>query len=880
MPEAPHNKQRKLQSQAQRPTLYLVDSMSNIHRAYHAIQRLSTSAGKPTNAVYGFVTMLRKLLREHGPDLVAAAWDGPHRTQRHEAYAEYKANRKPMADDLASQIPDIRELLDAYRIPILELPGFEADDVIGTLATKAAEAGSEVVIVTADKDMLQLVGPHIRVFHTGKEIFLDESGVEAFFGVRPGQVADVLALMGDSVDNIPGVPGVGQVTAKKWIAQYGSLPLLLERAGEIKGKVGESLRENVEKAQLSRRLVEIPTDLPVPFDPNALRLSEPDFARLKEIFVRLEFHSLAAEIQGESARPPELVSRRLSAGEAFAPAQGRMGVAFLKRGDQALLAIADEHATQIAEEPSAAILRRWKDLDRAGARFAMADAKPIETLLGREGAAIAGDLFDVCLAQYVLSPGVGSSELEPMAFQRLGQQLLPDKDASVTGCELPDAYEIANADRWLSERASSALALAEPLAAELAARPQLERIYRDIERPLTPVLARMELAGVAIDRPLLSTISTRMEKTLRELEQKIWAEAGEEFNINSPVKLGQILFEKLGYPVLKKTAKTRSSSTGFEVLNELAERGLPMPKLVLEFREISKLKGTYVDALPLIADAEGRVHTSFRQTVAATGRLSSSDPNLQNIPIRTETGREIRKAFVAPPGHALVVADYSQIELRILAHMSGDEALIQAFEEKQDIHRATAAKIFGVAPDLVSHEMRYASKRINFALLYGMAAFTLGKELGVSTSEAKSYVDSYFAQFPRVRATLDAIVEEARKTREVTTLFGRVRPIPDIVASNPMVRANAERMALNAPFQGTAADVIKIAMIRLDAALREGGHAARLVLQVHDELVLEAPSDEVQVLERLVRDVMEGAAQLKVQLSVDVGSGENWLAAK
>ncbi len=877
MPEAPQTKPK-----TERPTLYLVDSMSNIHRAYHAIQRLSTTAGKPTNAVYGFVTMLRKLLREHGPDLVAAAWDGPHRTQRHEAYAEYKANRKPMADDLASQIPDIRELLDAYRIPVLELPGFEADDVIGTLATRAAAAGSDVVIVTADKDMLQLVGPHIRVFHTGKEIFLDESGVEAFFGVRPGQVADVLALMGDSVDNIPGVPGVGQVTAKKWIAQYGSLPVLLERAAEIKGKVGESLRENVESARLSRRLVEIPTDLPVPFDPNALRLSEPDYARLKEIFVRLEFHSLAAEIQGDSARPPELVSRRLAAGEAFGPASAtdRVGVAFLKRGDQALLAIADARETRIAEENSAAILRRWKDLDHPGARFAMADAKPLETLLVREGAAVAGDLFDVCLAQYVLSPGVGSSEIEPMAFQRLGQQLLPDKDAGITGCALPESYPIAHADRWLAERASSARGLAEPLAAELAARPQLEKIYREIERPLTPVLARMELAGVAIDRPLLGAISTRMEKTLRELEQKIWAEAGEEFNINSPVKLGQILFEKLGYPVLKKTAKTRSSSTGFEVLNELAERGLPMPKLVLEFREISKLKGTYVDALPLIADDEGRVHTSFRQTVAATGRLSSSDPNLQNIPIRTETGREIRKAFVAPPGRALVVADYSQIELRILAHMSGDEALIQAFEEEQDIHRATAAKIFGVAPDLVSQEMRYASKRINFALLYGMAAFTLGKELGVSTSEAKSYVDSYFAQFPRVRATLDGIVEEARSTREVTTLFGRVRPIPDIVASNPMVRGNAERMALNAPFQGTAADVIKIAMIRLAAALRDAGHSARLVLQVHDELVLEAPAEEVPELERLIREVMEGAAQLRVRLAVDVGSGPNWLAAK
>ncbi|MEP6995805.1 MAG: DNA polymerase I [Acidobacteriota bacterium] len=863
-----------------RPKLYLVDSMSNIHRAYHAIQRLSTSAGRPTNAVYGFVTMLRKMLREHAPDLVAAAWDGPQRTKRHEAYAAYKANRVAMADDLAVQLPQIRELLEAYRIPVLELPGFEADDVIGTLAAKASDAGFDVVIVTADKDMLQLVGPHVRVFHTGKEVFLDEPGVETFFGVRPGQVADVLALMGDSVDNVPGVPGVGQVTAKKWIGQYGSLTALLERADEIKGKVGESLRQNTDAAMLSRQLVGIPTDLPIAFDPNALRRSEPDFGKLKEIFVRLEFHSLAAEIQGESAKPPEFVSRRVAPGEAFSPNRGRAGVALLIRGERALLAVSDGAETQIAEEGVSDIAARWANLDRAGAAFAVADAKPLETLLLRAGGAVAGDLFDVCLAQYVLSPGVGSSELEPMAFQRLGHQLLADKEAGVSACALPENYEIANADRWLAERASSALALAEPLALELSARPALEKIYREIERPLTPVLARMEVAGVAIDVPLLREFSARMEKELRELERQIWELAGEEFNLNSPVKLGQILFEKLGYPVLKKTAKTRSSSTGFEVLSELAERGFPLPKLMLEFREISKLKGTYVDALPAIADANARVHTSLRQTVAATGRLSSSDPNLQNIPIRTEAGRQIRKAFVAPPGRQLVVADYSQIELRILAHMSGDEALIRAFVEEQDIHRATAAKIFGVAPDLVSQEMRYAAKRINFALLYGMAAFTLGKELGVSTSEAKSYVDSYFAQFPRVRATLDAIVEEARRTREVTTLFGRVRPIPDIVASNPAVRSNAERMALNAPIQGTAADIIKIAMVRLDAALPRAGLDARMVLQVHDELVLETPSAEVPEVSRLVREVMEGAAQLKVRLSVDVGSGQDWLAAK
>lgn len=862
-------------------SLYLVDAMSNIHRAYHAIQRLSTSAGRPTNAIYGFVTMLRKMLREHHPDLLAIAWDGPERTVRHEVFAQYKANRPTMADDLASQIPVIRRVLSAYRIPVLELPGYEADDVIGTLSKRAADAGYGVVIVTADKDMLQLVGPRVRVFHTGRERFLDEAGVEEFFGVSPGRVADVLALMGDSVDNVPGVPGVGQVTAKKWIDAYGDLATLLAKADEVKGKVGESLRAHKEDALLSRRLVEIPTDLPIPFEAEALRSQAADFPRLKEIFVELEFHSLAAEIQGEAAAPAELVSLRLEPGRAFTiDAQRGFGAAFLSHRNGGLLAVSDGATVQIAEEPVDELVSRWQALDRPGLPIAIADAKPLDALLSRAGRAIAGDVFDVCLVQYVLSPGVGSSEFATMVFQRLGQKATADKEAGVAACSLPEGYAIETADRWLAERASGSRVLSEALAAELSARPALEKIYREIERPLTPVLARMELYGVAIDVPFLSRMSAEMEKTLSGLERRIWDEAGEEFNIASPVKLGQILFTKLGYPVLKKTAKTKSSSTGVEVLSELAERGFPLPKLVLEYREIAKLKGTYVDALPAIADSEGRVHTSFRQTVAATGRLSSSDPNLQNIPVRTAAGREIRRAFIAPPGRKLIAADYSQIELRILAHLSGDEALISAFEQGQDIHQATAAKIFGVSPDLVSSEMRFAAKRINFALLYGMAAFTLGKDLGVSTSEAKSYVDSYFNQFPRVRGCLDAVLQEARAKKEVTTIFGRVRPIPDIAASNAAVRGNAERMALNAPFQGSAADIIKVAMVRLDRALAEQGLASRLILQVHDELVLEAPENEIEAAQSLVASVMEGAASLKVHLAVDVGSGQDWLEAK
>jgi DNA polymerase-1 len=866
---------------ADAPKLYLVDAMSNIHRAYHAIQRLSTAAGRPTNAIYGFVTMLRKMLREHGPEYLAVAWDGPQRTIRHEQYSDYKANRQPMADDLASQVPVIREILDAYKIPVLELPGYEADDVIGTLAKKASTMGFDVVIVTADKDMLQLVGPRVRVFHTGREKFLDEAGVREFFGVAPGQVADVLALMGDSVDNIPGVPRVGEVTAKKWIAEYGDLTTLLSRANEVKGKVGESLREHKEDALVSRRLVEIPTDLPIPFEPDALRCSPGDAKRLKDLFVELEFHSLAAEIHDESAVRPEITAVRRRPGEPFGVGASRpIGAALLAAKDRMLLSVSDGTDVEIAEESRAEIAGRWRALDRPGLSVAMADAKPLDALLAREGSAIQADVFDVCLAQYVLSPGAGSSEFEVMAFQRLGHRVTTDKEAGIVSCALPEGYAVETADRWLGERATGTLALAERLRPEMEKRPELEKIYREIERPLTPVLARMELAGIRVDIPYLKEMSARMDRDLRALEEKIWAEAGEQFNVNSPVKLGQILFEKLKYPVGRKTAKTRVSSTGVEVLNELAEQGFPIARQLIEYREISKLKGTYVDALPQLADSESRVHSSFRQTVAATGRLSSSDPNLQNIPIRTAAGREIRRAFVAVPGHRLVIADYSQIELRILAHLSKDAALIGAFERGDDIHRATASKIFGVAPDLVSTEMRFAAKRINFALLYGMAAFTLGKDLGVSTAEAKSYIESYFAQFPAVRGTLDGVLQEARRTKEVRTIFGRVRPIPDIHASNGMVRGNAERMALNAPFQGSAADIIKIAMVRLDRALADGGFQTRMLLQVHDELVLEAPEAEVEEVSGLVRRVMEGAAQLEVGLDVEVGSGSNWLDAK
>src|SRR5262249_690555 len=496
-----------------RKKLYLVDAMSNIHRAYHAIARLSTSAGKPTNAIYAFVTMLRKMLREHTPDLLAIAWDGPQKTIRHETYSEYKANRVPMAPDLASQIADVREVMDAYKIPVLELPGYEADDVIGTLSKKASEKGLDVVIVTADKDMLQLVSPGIRVYHTGREKFIDEPGVEEFFGVKPSQVIDVLALMGDSVDNVPGVPGVGQVTARKWISAYGDLDTLLARAGEIKGKVGDSLREHKQAAILSRTLVTIPTDLPIPFEPAAFERTAPDARRLRDLFVKLEFHSLAEELGAEAAAPPELPASRLAEGAAFAGAGGGpFAAAMLRAREKILLGVAGSERVEVAEEAEPQILERWRALDRPGRKIAIADAKPIDTMLERAGQAIEGEVFDVCLAQYVLSPGVGSSEFETMAFQRLGQRVTADKEAGVGSCALPEGYAIETADRWLAEHAAGARDLAARLEQELGKHPQLEKIYREIERPLTPVLARMEIAGVAIDIPLLKTMSERMEK--------------------------------------------------------------------------------------------------------------------------------------------------------------------------------------------------------------------------------------------------------------------------------------------------------------------------------------------------------------------------------
>ncbi|HET9794613.1 MAG TPA: DNA polymerase I [Thermoanaerobaculia bacterium] len=892
---------------AKRPLLYLVDGSNALHRAFHAIRSLNNSKGFPTNAVYGFAAILRKLVREHKPTHVGIAFDISESTARKEAYADYKAQRKPMADDLAVQIPYIRRLCEAFRMPILELHGFEADDVIATLATKAAAQGIDVVLFTTDKDFLQLVGPRIRMYQAMREKMLDAAGVEEFFGVPPERVGDVLAIMGDASDNVPGVPGIGEVGARKLVQQYGSLEEVLAHAPEVTArKAREALLSGAESARLSRRLVELERTLPVELDMEALKLDPADPEKLKALYSELEFHSLVEELEAAAPGSVEEVSfRKLSEDERFAPAAGceALGVSIVPLGvpgngspapspapegesgnlplgrpadapgvPRFLFAISDGAATAVGEETGEELARRLAGM--RGVSWVSPDAKGVDAFLLRHGVEDLPTIFDPCVARYVLASGTSNPEFEAIALDLFRRKAATAREAGIPPGSL------ATAARYAAERARWALEMREKLGAELDAKPNLRRVFDRIESPLTPVLARMEAAGVLVDVPYLKALSERMAADLARLESEIFSEAGEAFNVASPPQLSRILFEKLNLPAGKRTAKTKTYSTGVETLQGLASQGYRIASLLMEHREISKLKGTYADALPLLVDAGDRIHAKFNQTVAATGRLSSSDPNLQNIPIRTEAGREIRRGFIAPEGHRLLAADYSQIELRILAHVSGDASMIQAFAEGQDVHRATAAKVFNVSPDLVTLEMRIAAKRINFGLLYGMGAFSLAKDLGVPTGEAKLFIEAYFAQFPGVRATLESVVEGARREGLVTTIFGRERPIPEIRSSNGMVRANAERMAQNAPFQGSAADIVKLAMIAVDRTLREAKMRTRMLLQVHDELLFEVPDDELDDARARIVAGMESAATLAVPLKVDVGVGRNWLEAK
>jgi len=894
------------------PTLFLIDGSSQMYRAYHAIRDLTGPDGRSTNAVYGFVAMLRKLLADHKPDAIAAAFDLAGRTFRDDLADDYKANRAPMPPDLVEQVPLIHEACAALGVPALTSEGFEADDVIGTLALKAAAEGYDVAIVTGDKDFFQLVGGRIRVFNPRDEgTWYDPAGVVEKFGVAPEKVIDVLALTGDAVDNVKGVPGIGDKGARDLIAQFGSLDALLEGAAGVQQKrYREALLANADAARASRELVTIRPDVPVDRDLESLRYRGPDRAACYALFTKLGFRTftsdfaptaatvatdyaiidsldrLAAEV--EEARAAGSVGLRVLGDDANAMRAGLVGVAF-SRGER--------HARYVPLGHRA--LDEVTNLDTSKALRALApiledemvekvghDVKYDAIVLARHGVNVAGPGFDTMLASYLLDSTRAPHALETLSIEHLDYKPLTEEAVYGKGArasapaDMPATATLA----YAAERADLPLQLARLLRAKLAAE-GLAGVYEELEWPLVPVLAALERVGVRVDTAALGVLSRTLEREMQERGSRIFELAGEAFNINSPKQLGEILFEKLKLPVLKKTGTTRVASTSVDVLEELALTH-ELPRLILEWRTMQKLKGTYIDALPqLVNAATGRVHTSFNQAVAATGRLSSSDPNLQNIPVRTELGREIRRAFVAEPGCVLISADYSQIELRVLAHLSGDDALIEAFRRGEDIHDRTALAIFGTESGLDRKEMRNRAKMVNYALLYGKTAFSLSKDIGVTQQAAQAFIDAYFAGFPAVRQFIDRTLEGGRETGMVKTLAGRRRPVPELTSKNGQVRSATERVAVNMPIQGTAADILKRAMIDVHRALearpaRGSGIRARMILTVHDELLFEVPRDEADEVAALVKRLMEGASELAVPLTVDLGIGENWKDAK
>ena len=902
--------------------LFLIDGSSQMYRAYHAMRGsgLSGPGGKTTHAVYIFVTMLRKLIQDHKPRYLAASFDLAGPTFRDELVTDYKANRAPMPPDLAEQIPWVHEACEALGVPILTSQRFEADDVIGTLAVKAKTKGFDVVIVTGDKDFFQLVGDGITVYNPRDDgTWYDRDGVKEKFGVLPSQVVEVLALMGDSIDNIKGVPGVGEKGARDLIAKYGSLEDLLAHASEVSNKrYREGLLTYADDARQSRELARIRTDVPVTFDPESVQYRGATREKCFELFSRLGFRSLVMEyaptaetvgkqysVVATTDALDALVARLRKAGRfgfrvmPDSPTAMRAGIAGVvfststRTADYVPVAsgpsggglFGDVDETERPGLDLKALLTAVEPLLADPAILKVGHDLKFDTIvLARHGITLRGLEIDTMIASYLLDATRSGHPLEELALEHTGYKALREEDVCGRGVKALSfsSLPIESALDFAGERADLALQLSGTLR-DLLNKESLADVYDTLEHPLVPVLVDIERAGIRVDVETLRAQSTLVEQELDRLASRVYEMAGEEFNINSPKKLSEVLFDKLGFrtETIRRTTKTKAQSTSFEVLEELALTH-ELPQLVLEWRGLQKLKGTYIDALPHLVHPEtGRVHTCFNQAVAATGRLSSSDPNLQNIPIRTEVGRNIRRAFVAEPGHVLISADYSQIELRVLAHLSGEQVLIDAFARGEDIHDRTAAKVFGGMSGLSKHELRRRAKIINYALLYGKQAFTLAKDIGVSRQEAQDFIDAYFAGFPSVREFIDRTLDEARRTGVVKTMYGRRRLVPDLASRNGQIRGRAEREAVNLPIQGTAADVLKRAMIDVHAELgKVAGGRARMILTVHDELLFEAPREAADETAAAVRELMEGAVQLSVPLTVDVGIGENWKDAK
>jgi DNA polymerase-1 len=894
--------------------IFLMDTMSFIFRAYHAMARqrgMSTKTGLPTAATYVFVNMLRKLRDDFAPEYLAAVFDvaaPTFRDQQAQAitgvrrfdlktqtfqeveYHGYKANRSEMPGDLAQQLPYIRRALEAYRIPILELSGYEADDVIGTLAKKAAAHSYQVYIVSSDKDMLQLVNDKVLVLNPPKDnLICDAAKVEEVLGVPPDRVIDVMALRGDSIDNIPGAPGIGDKGSVELIKRFGSLEAALDRAGEVERKTyRESLQNNRGNILLSKQLVTIDCNVPVELDVEAMKAGEPDVESLRALFTELEFTSLLKEIlpvvevtethyiEAKSVEDIEAVLRAVSANGVLAIAIEDAATAAAAEEDEEIevgegmlplsaepapgaatralaLSAATGTAITIPGDAADARQRAVTSLEDESVAKSVHDYKASIHAFDDQGITLRGVQHDPMLYSYLLDPTYSSHRVADVALRRFNLKL------SGTLAEAADIT--GRLARALREDVETA---------------KLRKLYDEIDLPLVPVLARMEKAGVKIDRKALAAMSSRLEREVEAKGKEIYSLAGMEFNINSPKQLGDVLFNRLNLPKPVKYGKGKTISTAVDVLEGLAAEH-EVPKLVLEYRQLSKLKSTYVDALPaLLNSSSGRLHTTFGQTGTATGRLSSANPNLQNIPIRTELGREIRAAFTAEPGCVLLAADYSQIELRLLAHFSKDSLLVEAFRRGDDIHTLTASQVFGVPPLMVSADHRRQAKVVNFGIVYGLSAFGLSQNLGIEPREAKQFIDAYFAKYNGVRKWIDQVLEEARRDQKVSTLFGRVRPIPDINSKNANLRGFAERTAVNTPLQGTAADLIKLAMIRIDAGLAEQGLKSRMTLQVHDELVFEVPETEIDAMKALVREQMENVHPVSVPLLVEVGTGPNW----
>jgi DNA polymerase-1 len=888
--------------------LVLVDGSSYLFRAFHAMPNLSNSQGEPTGAIYGVVNMIRRLLADYDPEHIAVVFDAKGKTFRNDLYAEYKAHRPPMPQELAQQIEAVHEIIKAMGLPLLCVPGVEADDVIGTLAQQATEQGIDTIISTGDKDMAQLVNQHVMLIDTMKDAVSDEQGVMERFEVTPAQIIDYLALIGDKVDNVPGVPKVGPKTAVKWLQEYGSLDEIIAHAGEIKGKVGESLRDSLEQLPLSKELVTIKKDVELDVSPVTINRQPPDTEALRELYSRFEFKTWLAQILGNEgeqqaekavseARYETVLTQKafdnwlnkLKQAELFAfdlettsldyMQAEIVGCSFaVKSGEAAYVPLAHDYEGAPAQLSRVEVLAQLKPLleDAQQAKLGQ-NLKYDMSVLARYDIHMQGIAFDTMLESYVLDSTASRHDMDTLALKHLSHKTIHFEDIAGKGAKQLSFNEIDidTAATYAAEDADITFQLHETLWPRLQQTPSLEVVFRDIEMPLVPVLSRIERRGVLLDVEMLKQQSREFEKRLLELEREAHKEAGEVFNLGSPKQLQAILFDKLGLPVVSKTPKGQPS-TAESVLQELAH-DYALPELILEHRSLSKLKSTYTDKLPQQIDPQtGRVHTSYHQAVAATGRLSSSDPNLQNIPVRNEAGRRIRQAFIAAPGHKLLAADYSQIELRIMAHLSRDEGLLKAFAAGEDIHRATAAEVFGVEPDKVSNEQRRSAKAINFGLIYGMSAFGLARQLDIERGMAQQYIDLYFARYPGVKAYMDETRERAREQGYVETVYGRRLYLPEIKASNMARRQYAERTAINAPMQGTAADIIKRAMIDLDRVIEKSKLAIHMIMQVHDELVFEVSEGIAEEASDIITNSMVGAAELAVPLIIDVGIGSNW----